>query len=177
MGRGPRLGGQAEVRLQRGSVVLVSLDPTRGHEPRGTRPCVVVSDTDVTEDQRFPLVAVVPISSTAGTGAFYPLSRPAGAACAGGRTRSSIRSVRSTSAGCASLREARDGRDRGDRRGPVAVSGPGLTTPQETSSWSAGVSSEVPPASATRAPSPGRRPSGAASEKHPGSSSHFRSPP
>jgi mRNA interferase MazF len=60
------------VKLQRGTVVLVSLDPTRGHEQRGTRPCVVVSDTAVTEDQRFPLLAVVPISSTAGTGAFYP---------------------------------------------------------------------------------------------------------
>jgi len=60
------------VRLQRGAVVLVQLDPTRGHEQRGTRPCVVVSDTDVTEDQRFPLLAVVPISSTAGEGALYP---------------------------------------------------------------------------------------------------------
>lgn len=53
------------MKLQRGTVVLVSLDRTRGHEQRGTRPCVVVSDSDVTEDQRFPLLAVVPISSTA----------------------------------------------------------------------------------------------------------------
>jgi mRNA interferase MazF len=76
MGQGPRLGRQTKVRLQRGSVVLVGLDPTRGHEQRGTRPCIVVSDTDVTEDQRFPLVAVVPISSTAGEGAFYPALAP-----------------------------------------------------------------------------------------------------
>lgn len=70
------MGRQTKVRLQRGSVVLVGLDPTRGHEQRGTRPCIVVSDTDVTEDQRFPLVAVVPISSTAGEGAFYPALAP-----------------------------------------------------------------------------------------------------
>jgi mRNA interferase MazF len=60
------------VKLERGTVVLASLDPTRGHEQRWTRPCVVVSDTAVAEDQRFPLLAVVPISSTAGEGAFYP---------------------------------------------------------------------------------------------------------
>ena len=64
------------MKLQRGTVVLVSLDPTRGHEQRGTRPCVVVSDATVTEDQRFPLLAVVPISSTAGMGAFYPALSP-----------------------------------------------------------------------------------------------------
>ena len=60
------------MKLERGTVVLASLDPTRGREQRGTRPCVVVSDTAVVEDQRFPLLAVVPISSTAGDGAFYP---------------------------------------------------------------------------------------------------------
>jgi mRNA interferase MazF len=65
------------VRLPRGSVILVELDPTRGHEQRGTRPCVVVSDTDVTEDQRFPLLAVIPISSKAGEGALYPAFSPA----------------------------------------------------------------------------------------------------
>lgn len=56
--------------------MLVELGPTRGHEQRGTRPCVVVSDADVTEDQRFPLLAVVPISATAGEGAFYPALSP-----------------------------------------------------------------------------------------------------
>jgi mRNA interferase MazF len=64
------------LKLPRGSVVLVQLDPTKGHEQRGTRPCVVVSDTDVSEDQRFPLLAVVPISSTAGEGALYPALKP-----------------------------------------------------------------------------------------------------
>ena len=30
--------------LARGTVVLVDLEPTQGHEQQGTRPCVVVSD-------------------------------------------------------------------------------------------------------------------------------------
>ncbi len=38
------------MRLDRGAVVLVALDPTIGHEQRGVRPCVVVSDPDA--DQR-----------------------------------------------------------------------------------------------------------------------------
>ena len=33
--------------LARGTVVLVELDPTRGHEQRGVRPCIVVSDPAV----------------------------------------------------------------------------------------------------------------------------------
>jgi mRNA interferase MazF len=64
------------VRLDRGTIVLVSLDPTRGHEQRGTRPCVIVSDSDISADQRYPLVAVVPISATAGEGALYPRLAP-----------------------------------------------------------------------------------------------------
>ena len=64
------------MRLERGTVVLVTLDPTRGHEQRGTRPCAIVSDVDITADQRFPLVAVVPISGTAGEGALYPALAP-----------------------------------------------------------------------------------------------------
>jgi len=64
------------VKLTRGSVVLVSLDPTVGHEQRGSRPCIIVSDPLVIESQRFPMVAVVPITGTAGEGALYPLLRP-----------------------------------------------------------------------------------------------------
>lgn len=56
----------------RGTVVLLELDPTVGHEQRGVRPCIVVSAADVTADQRFPLVAVVPVTGTPGTGALYP---------------------------------------------------------------------------------------------------------
>ena len=68
MGRG--------MRLDRGTLVLVTLDPTLGHEQRGIRPCVVISDPDVTEDQRFPLLCVVPITGTSGEGALYPLLMP-----------------------------------------------------------------------------------------------------
>lgn len=64
------------MRLERGTVALVELDPTRGHEQRGTRPCVIVSDTDVIAEQRFPLIAVVPISATPGEGALYPRLTP-----------------------------------------------------------------------------------------------------
>ena len=58
--------------LDRGTVVLVALDPTLGHEQRGQRPCIAVSDPSVNEDQRFPLVAVVPVTGMPGAGALYP---------------------------------------------------------------------------------------------------------
>ena len=62
--------------LDRGTVVLVELDPTVGHEQRGVRPCVVVSDPSVNADQRFPLIAVVPVTGIAGVGALYPAIAP-----------------------------------------------------------------------------------------------------
>ena len=62
--------------MTRGTVVLVELDPTVGHEQRGVRPCVAVSDPAVNADQRFPLIAVVPVSGTAGVGALYPTLAP-----------------------------------------------------------------------------------------------------
>lgn len=58
--------------VDRGTVVLVELDPTVGHEQRGVRPCIAVSDPAVNADQRFPLIAVVPVTATAGVGALYP---------------------------------------------------------------------------------------------------------
>jgi mRNA interferase MazF len=64
------------MKLSRGSIVLVDLDPTRGHEQRGTRPCVVASDPEVAEDQRYPLLAVIPISGTPGAGVLYPRLAP-----------------------------------------------------------------------------------------------------
>ena len=64
------------MKLDRGTVALIALDPAVGHEQRGTRPCVIVSDPDVISDQRFPLLAVVPISGTAGEGALYPKLSP-----------------------------------------------------------------------------------------------------
>ena len=62
--------------IDRGAIILVELDPTVGHEQRGTRPCVAVSDPAVNADQRFPLIAVVPITGTAGEGALYPELSP-----------------------------------------------------------------------------------------------------
>jgi mRNA interferase MazF len=60
------------VRLQRGSVLRIDLDPSLGQEQRGIRPAVLVSDPAVTDHQRFPLLCVVPITSTEGQGALYP---------------------------------------------------------------------------------------------------------
>ena len=64
------------MKVERGTVVLVELDPTVGHEQRGVRPCVAVSDPVVNADQRFPLIAVVPITGTPGEGALYPELSP-----------------------------------------------------------------------------------------------------
>jgi mRNA interferase MazF len=58
--------------VDRGTIVLVELDPTVGHEQRGVRPCIAVSDPAVNADQRFPLIGVVPITGTPGKGALYP---------------------------------------------------------------------------------------------------------
>src|ERR1039457_1229764 len=70
------LGCGAGVRLGRGAVVVVELDPAFGHEQHGVRPCVVVSDPDVISDQRFPLLCVVPVTGTPGEGLLYPPLAP-----------------------------------------------------------------------------------------------------
>ena len=64
------------MRLGRGVVVIVELDPTVGHEQHGSRPCVIVSDPDVISDQRFPLLCVVPVTGTPGQGLLYPRLAP-----------------------------------------------------------------------------------------------------
>jgi mRNA interferase MazF len=64
------------VTFGRGTVVVVVLDPTMGHEQRGVRPCIVVSDPEVISDQRFPLLCVVPITGTSGEGILYPQLAP-----------------------------------------------------------------------------------------------------
>lgn len=64
------------MKLDRGTVLLLDLDPTLGREQRGVRPCVVVSDPDVVADQRFPLLGIVPLTGTAGEGALYPALNP-----------------------------------------------------------------------------------------------------
>ena len=62
--------------LDRGAVILLDLDPTVGHEQRGVRPCIVVSDPEVVANQRFPLLCVVPVTGTPGEGALYPSLSP-----------------------------------------------------------------------------------------------------
>ena len=64
------------MKLHRGAVVVVELDPAAGREQRGVRPCVVVSNPDVIQGQRFPLVCVVPVTGTAGEGLLYPQLAP-----------------------------------------------------------------------------------------------------
>jgi mRNA interferase MazF len=64
------------VKIARGAVVLVQIDPTTGHEEKGVRPCVVVSDPDVSDDQRFPLLCVVPVTGARGEGILYPILTP-----------------------------------------------------------------------------------------------------
>jgi len=64
------------LKIGRGAVVVVELDPTIGHEQSGVRPCIVVSDPDVIGDQRFPLVCVVPVTGTPGEGLLYPPLAP-----------------------------------------------------------------------------------------------------
>lgn len=64
------------MRLGRGAVIVVELDPTISHEQRGIRPCIVVSDPDISSDQRFPLICVVPVTGTAGEGLLYPQLAP-----------------------------------------------------------------------------------------------------
>jgi mRNA interferase MazF len=64
------------VKTERGIVVLLSLDPTVGHEQKGARPCVVVSAPEVIAEQRYALVCVVPITGTPGEGVLYPTLKP-----------------------------------------------------------------------------------------------------
>lgn len=64
------------MKLHRGTVLLVELDPIVGHEQRGVRPCIAVSDPAVNADQRFPLIAVVPLTGTPGEGSLYPELSP-----------------------------------------------------------------------------------------------------
>lgn len=64
------------MRLGRGAVVVVELDPTIGHEQHGVRPCVIVSDPEIISNQRFPLVCVVPVTGTPGEGLLYPPLAP-----------------------------------------------------------------------------------------------------
>lgn len=63
--------------LRRGAIVVANLDPIVGHEQRGLRPCIVASSRQVAEDQRFPLICVIPVTGTPGQGLLYPRLEPA----------------------------------------------------------------------------------------------------
>jgi mRNA interferase MazF len=60
------------MKLDRGTIVLVDLDPMHGHEQAGVRPAIVISNPEVAAEQRYPLICVVPITGTTGEGALYP---------------------------------------------------------------------------------------------------------
>jgi mRNA interferase MazF len=62
--------------LKRGTVVLANLDPTPGHEQRGLRPCVVVTDPTVIAHQRYELFVIVPLTSKPQAGSLYPVVEP-----------------------------------------------------------------------------------------------------
>jgi len=65
--------------LARGAVVFANLNPTVGHEQSGDRPCVVVSADAVVAALKFPMMAIVPLTSTAGVGPLYPVIQPSAA--------------------------------------------------------------------------------------------------
>lgn len=46
--------------MRRGDIYQVSLDPTEGHEQRGTRPVLIVSPTDFNKATKLPVI--VPIT-------------------------------------------------------------------------------------------------------------------
>lgn len=50
------------MRIRRGDIVIVELDPTQGSEQRGTRPCLVVQN-DV-GNENAPTTIVVPFTTT-----------------------------------------------------------------------------------------------------------------
>ena len=70
------MDSRKEIGLARGTVVWVDLEPTRGHEQKGHRPCVIVSDSQITKDQRFSMIAVIPLTGTPGAGLLYPPLEP-----------------------------------------------------------------------------------------------------
>ena len=92
-GAGPR----TNVTLDRGTVVLVDLDPTNGREQRGLRPCVIVIAPEVTDNQHFPLVCVIPVTrEDARPGGAYPALSPAQRA-ASGRSSGLLTSIHESS--------------------------------------------------------------------------------
>jgi mRNA-degrading endonuclease toxin of MazEF toxin-antitoxin module len=71
--------------MQRGDIYFVSLDPTAGHEQRGTRPVLVVSPTPFNRLTRTPVV--VPIT----TGGSFARTAGFAVALSGTRTTGVVR--------------------------------------------------------------------------------------
>jgi mRNA interferase MazF len=62
--------------FDRGAVLVVNLEPTVGHEQSGKRPCIVVMRKEYVARQRFPIVVVVPVTTTGGLDPLYPIIQP-----------------------------------------------------------------------------------------------------
>ena len=66
------------IKVSRGTIVVLEPDPAInppvGHEQRGHRPAVVVSDE--TQRTRFPMFCVIPLTTAVVVGDIYPLVRP-----------------------------------------------------------------------------------------------------
>ena len=73
-------------RLERGLIVMVGLDPVRGHEQAGVRPAIVISDPACLSESRFPLTAVIPVTCTAVKGDRRPGRSASGSATLAGQT-------------------------------------------------------------------------------------------
>ncbi len=58
--------------ITRGSVVLIDLNPTVGHERGYRRPCIVVSSQAIVSEQRCPMMAVIPLTKAFVSGPLYP---------------------------------------------------------------------------------------------------------
>lgn len=47
-----------------------------GHEQKGLRPAIVVSDPNIIDDHSFPLLCILPVTGTPLTGSLYPSLLP-----------------------------------------------------------------------------------------------------
>ena len=63
-------------RVERNRSRFIAEAVERDLQRRRHVPCIAVSDPSVNMAQRFPLIAVVPVTGTVGTGALYPVLTP-----------------------------------------------------------------------------------------------------
>lgn len=59
-----RTGSLRQMRIRRGDIVIVDLNPTEGSEQRGTRPCLVVQN-DI-GNEHAPTTIIVPFTTSIG---------------------------------------------------------------------------------------------------------------